>query len=73
MLKYSKGDVVISTRLKRRFVVMAYNDRYYALKCVSDLHGVYRYAKEGDVTAGDTGRFKPSSLSFPDLLKHVVK
>lgn len=71
------GDIVKSAVSGKRFVVVPntkHSDTpYWALRDIKDMRGPLRYARTGDVRICDRDRLTPSSLSFGELLKHVVK
>lgn len=71
------GDIVKSAVSGKRFVVVPNikhaGTTYWALRDTNDMRGPLRYAKAGDVLMCDRNRLTPSSLSFAELLKHVVK
>ena len=71
------GDIVKSRASGRRFMVVP-NVRhpetpYAALMDCRDAMKPLRYARPQDLVYCDRDRLTPSSLSFGELLKHVVK
>ena len=71
------GDIVKSAVSGKRFVIVPNlkhpDTPYWALRDLKDMRGPLRYARSGDVRQCDRNRLTPSSLSFSELLEHVVK